>query len=60
MTITVTSMAYMLVYEKVDFVKLSGTADFIRLKLYNLGLFLFKNKLYILFGSVYNRFIFTY
>jgi len=31
-TITVIHMAYMLVYEKWAFVKLSGTADFIRLK----------------------------
>jgi len=39
--ITVTSMAYMFVYERVDFVKLSGTADFYSSQVYfYLGLFL--------------------
>ena len=33
-TITVTSMAYMFVYERVDFVKLSGTADFYSSQVY--------------------------
>ena len=46
-TITVTSMAYMFVYERVDFVKLSGTADFYSSQVYfYLGLFLLYGKLF--------------